>query len=109
MRIKTVKGVRKILNMPLIGSCVLAILMVWVAMIVSLRHVMMNAMAQGGFSEDVSYVFTSFIHSRAIVQILAYLIAFCTIMLCALVSRKYVRKLLKTNLLGRLVFLKRTA
>jgi hypothetical protein len=74
MRVKTVRLLRFTLASPVIGLFVIALLGVWADIIISFHDVMQNTMAHEGFFECVSYIYSSLIHSRTVVQIVALLI-----------------------------------
>ncbi len=74
MRVKTVRLLRLTLASPIIALFAIALLGIWADVVISFHDVMQNTMAHESLSECLSYIYSSLIHSRAIVQILALLI-----------------------------------
>ncbi len=74
-RVKTVRGLRMFLTSPLSGGILVCAFTTWIAIIVSVKHVYINALHHGNLADCLFYVYSSFLNSRVIVQILAALIA----------------------------------
>ncbi len=80
-RVRTVRSIRAFMASPLSSAC-MAILFVTIScVLVSIGDVTHNIMAHGEWSGRLSYVYTSLMHSRIIVQALV----FFTIVSCFMV------------------------
>jgi|GEM_PF-3353257 len=81
-RVRTVRGVRAVLASPIASViCGLAFAF-YLNVLVSLSDVLANTMAHVNWSERFSYVFSSLVHSRFIVQgvAVAMMIASCAVL-----------------------------
>lgn len=74
VRIRTVNLLRLIFASPIIMLIAILALGIWVDVIVSFKDIIKNTFAHGNFTEYISYIYSSLVHSRMIVQILASLL-----------------------------------
>jgi hypothetical protein len=88
-RVRTVGGLRTFMGSPMAGACLAAIFLVVGAVVVSVRDVVSNIMAQAEWGGRFSYTYSSLMHSRMIVQVLAFFI----VMSCGLILFRSVRHL----------------
>lgn len=81
-RVRTVGGIRAFTSSPMAGACLAIVFLVSTTVVVSVRDVMSNIMAQAEWGGRLSYAFSSLLHSRFIVQALALLVLVsCTMVL----------------------------
>ncbi len=74
MRVRTVRLLRLTLASPIIVLFIIVLLGIWADVVISFHDVMQNTLAHESLTECLSYIYSSLIHSRVIVQILAFLI-----------------------------------
>lgn len=72
-RVRTVRIVRSLLGSPLAGAFFAAVFLVCISIFVSIGDVVRNILVQGEWSGRFSYTYSSLMHSRITVQILACL------------------------------------
>jgi len=73
-RVRTVYGFRVWLNSPVVSGISALALMFAAGGMVSFGNIVANTMAHADVAEDVSYIASSLLHARTIVQIMAALI-----------------------------------
>lgn len=80
-RIKTVRNIWLFTTSPLAGAIFTTALIFCSSILVSFGDVVANMMAQVDWSERLSYVYSSLLHSRVIVQTMAILVVGSMLML----------------------------
>jgi len=88
MRVKTIRTLRVFLTLTFISPLIMIALMVWGAFIISFDDILTNTMAHESIIDAFSYVFSSLMHSRVIVQILTSIITIFGIALAFSYLRK---------------------
>lgn len=88
-RIRTVRGVRGFFASPLTSSLFGVALAVCMSVLVSIGDVFTNTMAHVNWSERVSYAFSSFAHTRFVVQTLGALILSTACIACINLMKRF--------------------
>lgn len=88
-RVKTVRGVRALMNSQSAGVFFATVFLVCTSVLVSVGDVIHNIMSQSELAGKFSYTYASLIHSRIIVQALALLMAISFFMIIA----RYLKRL----------------
>lgn len=76
MRAKMIRRIRFVLASPILGIFVVLLLAIWADIIISFGDVMDNTLMHSNLTDYFSYLYSSFIHSRAIVQVVGFLMMF---------------------------------